>query len=324
MRRRKILALLGVAAAAGPDIVRAASALPRVSFLAIGFGSDTTAFDAIRDELRVLGEIDGQSYQADYHMSDDAAQFSGIVREVVRSNPNIIVTVDSQTAREVFSVTHSIPTVVAFLPTDPIVVGLTESIARPSANVTGVLSLQELMIGKRIEVLTEIVPSLRRVGILYVRGNAGHEVEVAEGKKATVGRQLELVPLGLAVGDSIERVLDSGDTGHLDGLVVLASPVTMSMRQSIIAAEQARRIPAVHSFAFEVEDGALAAYGPEPAEHFQRAAEYVDRLLRGARVADLPFDMPRRILLSLNQRTARVLGLTIPPTLLAAADKIVE
>jgi len=324
LRRREILALFGGVAVAWPNFVRAANTMPpRVSFLAIGFGSDTTGFDVIRDQLRALGQIDGRSYQPDYHMSDDAVQFSGIMQDVIRSNPSIIVTIDTATALDIFALTHSIPIVVAFL-SDPLVLGFTNSMARPTANVTGILGLQEVMIGKRIEILDEIVPSLRRVAILYLKGNVSHELSLRAGKQATSSRPLELIPLGIAAGDSIEQILDRDDIGHLDGLIVLASPVTMSMRRSIIAAERARRIPAVHSFPFEVEEGALAAYGPEPAECFQRAAEYVDRLLRGAKVADLPFDVPRTILLSLNQGTARALGLIIPPPLLATADKIIE
>jgi putative tryptophan/tyrosine transport system substrate-binding protein len=322
MKRRDLMAMLAGAAAAWPATLRAAT-LPRVDFVATGFGSDTTGFDVIRDALRALGQIEGQSYQPRNHMSDDAAQFSRILQDVVQSKPDIIVTIESMTALKVFSLTHTIPIVVAFTG-DPIVLGFTDSIGKPSANVTGIMGLQEELVGKRLEILREIVPSMRRVGILYEFGNATHELILAAGKKAAIQQHLEAVPLGIAAGNPIERVLDRSDTGHLDCLVVLGSPMMMSMRQSIMIAEQVRRIPAIYNFIFEVEEGALAAYGPEPAENFQRAAEYVDRLLHGAKIIDLPFEAPRTILLSFNLRTARAIGVTIPPMLLARADKVIE
>jgi putative ABC transport system substrate-binding protein len=322
MRRRDLIAMVGSAVVAWSGAVRAATAIPRIAFLAVGFGADTTAFDAIRDALRILGEVEGQSYAAEAYTSDNATLISQLAAEVVAANPTVIVTINTTAVGELLRLTQTIPIVVAFTG-DPVALGFTQSVGRPTRNVTGILTLQEVLLEKRIELLGQLVGPMRRVGLLYDVGNPGAELAVS----ATRSRKdptPELVLLGITSGHDIATVLDRSEARELDGLVVLASPMILSYRATLIAAEMKRRLAAVHDFSFEVQEGALAAYGPEPAENFQRAAEYTDRLLHGAKISNLPFEAPRTIRLSLNQRTARSLGLDIPSSLLASADEVIE
>jgi putative ABC transport system substrate-binding protein len=135
---------------------------------------------------------------------------------------------------------------------------------------------------------------------------------------------LTIVPFGLAEVGDLTEMLTRIATARLDGLIVVASPLILSHRREIIDSALAGRLPTMHTFAFEAQDGALAAYGTNTVENFQRAAQYVDRLLGGAKIADLPFDTPRDVTLTINRRTARAIGVEIPPELLARADEVIE
>ena len=323
MRRRDLIVLVGSAAVEWSGAVRAATVIPHVAFLAVGFGADTTAIDAIRDALRILGEVEGQTYVAEAHTSDKATLISRLAAEVVAANPTVIVTINTTGVWELLKLTQTIPIVVAFTG-DPVALGFTQSVGRPTRNVTGILTLQEVLLDKRIELLGQLVGPMRRVGLLYDVGNPGAELAVSAARSRKDPTRPELVVLGVTSGHDIATVLDRSEARELDGLIVLASPMILTYRATLIAAEMTRRLAAVHDFSFEVQEGALAAYGPEPAENFQRAAEYTDRLLHGAKISDLPFEAPRTIRLSLNRRTARSLGLDIPSSLLASADEVVE
>ena len=323
MQRRRLVAMLGVAMAA-PAIVRAAAAaLPRVAFLAVGFGADTTAFDAIRDALRRLGEIDGQTYAAQAYTSDDPALLSQLAGEVVAAKPAVIMAISPVEAQELMKLTQQIPIVVAFTD-DPVALQLTTSVARPSRNVTGTMALQDELFDKKVQLLGEIAGAARRIGVVYYLESPTHRLVLAAAKLRSGGRPPEIVPLGIASGADIDGLFERPEARDLDGVIVLPTPLIVTNRHALIAAEMARRLPAVHQFSFEVRDGALAAYGTDPAENFERTAQYTAQLLHGAKVADLPFQGPRAIRLALNRNTARALGLTIPATLLLRADEVVE
>jgi ABC-type uncharacterized transport system substrate-binding protein len=322
--RRGLIAMLGGTALTWSGATWAAAPLPHIAFVAVGFGTDTTAFDAIRDALRTLGEVEGQTYIPEVHTTDDTMLLSQMAAEVVAANPTVIVTINATTAQEFLKLTQTIPIVVAFTG-DPVALGFTQSVARPTRNVTGIVTLDDVLLWKKIELLEELVGRpLRRVGIMYDIANPSHGplLAAAETRKGVTGA--EVVLLGVTSGPDIADVLDRAEARHLDGLVVMDSPMIVTHRTELIAAETAGRLAAVHDFSFEVQDGALAAYGPEPTENFQRAAEYADRLLHGAKVADLPFDAPQTLHLSLNLKTARAIGLTVPQSLLVQADVVIE
>jgi len=323
MKRRDLLPMLAVAAVAWSGATRAAAAVPHVAFLAVGFGADTTAFDAIRDALRRLGEIEGQTYVPDMHASDNAALLPQMAAEIVALEPAVIVTINSTPALELLKLTQTIPIVVAFTG-DPVALGFTQSVAQPSRNVTGILTVEDVLFAKKLELLGRLVGPMRRAGVIYDVGNPAHDLVLSAAKNRQDPAGPALVLLGVTSGSDLAHVLDRDEARDLDGLIVLASPMIVTYRADLIAAEFSRRLASVHGFLFEVQDGALAAYGPEPTEIFERAAEYADRLLHGAKISDLPFESPKTFRFSLNMRTARALGLAIPPTLLTIADDVIE
>jgi putative tryptophan/tyrosine transport system substrate-binding protein len=323
MRRRDFIAMVGSVAVVGPGTIRAAVTIPHVAFLAVGFGADTTAFDAIREGLRGLGDVEGEAFVAEPFVSDDAALIPHLAEEVVAAHPAVIVTINVLAVSSLLRLTQTIPIVVAFC-ADPVSLGFSKSVARPTGSVTGILTLDDTLLSKRIELLGQIAGPMKRVGLVYDVGNTGLVLMLAKAKAMAAAGGPQIVLLGIASPSDVATVLDRDEAWDLGGLIVAASPVIVTGRANLIAAAIARRMPALHTFAFEVEDGALASYGAEPAESFQRAAEYADRLLHGAKVADLPFESPRSFHLTLNLKTAKAIGLTLSPTLLALADEVVE
>jgi putative ABC transport system substrate-binding protein len=323
MRRRDFVAMVASVAVLRPGTIRAAVTIPHVAFLAVGFGADTTAFDAIRDGLRGLGDVEGQTFVAEPYASNDAARIPELAERVVAAQPAVIVTINAAAVPDLVKRTQSIPIVVAFCP-DPVALGFSKSVARPTGNVTGILTLDDTLLPKKIELLDQLAGPMKRVGLVYDVGNTGQVLMLAKAKTMAATGGPQIVLLGIASPSDVATVLDRDEARDLGGLIVEASPVIVTGRANLIAAAIARRIPALHVFTFEAEDGALASYGPEPAENFQRAAEYADRLLHGAKVADLPFEAPRSFRLTLNLKTAKAIGVTIPPTFLARADQVIE
>jgi putative ABC transport system substrate-binding protein len=322
MRRRDLIAMLG-GAIARPGTIWAATAAPHVAFLAVGFGAgDTAASDAIRQALRNLGEVEGQTYVPEVHAWNDVNP--QLAAQLVAAKPAVIVAITATAVPALVKLTQAIPIVVAFLAGDPAALGFSKSVARPTGNVTGLLTLQDVLLWKKVELLGRLVGPLKRVGLLYQVGTSAQDVLLAKAKNRENAAAPEIVPLGISSSAELSTVLDREEARNLGGLVVAGGPMIGAGLETLIAGEIAHRLGAVHDFSFEAEAGALASYGPEPAENLQRAAEYTARLLHGENIADLPFEAPRTIRLTLNQRTAHRLGLTIPPTLLATADQVIE
>jgi putative ABC transport system substrate-binding protein len=323
MRRREFIMLT-----AAELVARVASAaaqpagLPRVAFLSIAFGSEEPVFEAFSSELRALGQIGGKTFRFELHVAKDDRSLPAVAEAMVRSEPTVLVALHSGAGEALHRLTQSIPIVVVNSG-NPVELGWSTSIARPSGNVTGVLNLVGELAGKRLEILRELVPAARRVGVLYNSSDRGH-VLLANTMAAAQGTEVTIVPFALAEAGDLTEMLLRIAAARLDGLIVWPSPHILSHRREIIESALASRLPTMHAFAFEAQDGGLAAYGTNTVENFQRAAQYVDRLLGGAKIADLPFDTPRAVTLTINQRTARAIGLEIPPSLLARADELIE
>jgi putative ABC transport system substrate-binding protein len=316
-----MLAAAGLVAVA-PAAAQSAG-LPRVVFLSIAFGSEEPVFEAFRDELRALGQIEGKTFRFELHVAPDNQSISAVAEEMVRSKPAVLVALTTIAGDAIHRLTQTIPIVVVSSP-NPLALGWSTGVARPSGNVTGVLDLIDDLAGKRVEILRELVPAARRVGVLYEVDNPAHDVVLAHTRAAAHRAELTIVPFGLAEAGDLTEMLIQIAAERLDGLIVVPSPYILSHRREIIESALASRLPTMHAFAFEAQDGGLAAYGTNTVENFQRAAQYVDRLLGGAKIADLPFDTPRGVTLTINQRTARAVGLEIPPSLLARANEVIE
>jgi putative ABC transport system substrate-binding protein len=319
--RRRLLGGAAALLAMGRAATARSAEPARVAFVAIGFGADRTVFDVIREELRALGQVEGQSYTAEIHVSDDVSRSAELAAKIVRSQPDLVFALDMVVVSELRSLTHRIPIVIAFT-NDPIALGFTDELARPTSNVTGIQGLQESLILKRLEILKALVPSARKVGVVYQIGAGELALTAAKAREQELA--LDLTTLGVAGPQDVGTVLDRAAASGLQGIVLLPSPFILSNRRAIVDSQIRLKMPVVGQFLFEVEEGLLAAYGTEPMENFQRAAQYVDRLLRGARIASLPFDTPRNIRFGLNLRTARTIGVAVPSGLVAAADEAIE
>jgi putative ABC transport system substrate-binding protein len=219
--------------------------------------------------------------------------------------------------------TTSIPIVVVSSG-DPVALGLTGSQSRPTGNVTGIEDGTSLLAAKRIELLAELLPRARRIALLYDPENVNHRAVLDASRTAAASLGLELLPIGVVTAGQVALGPDRAKAAAADALVVAGGPVLIEHRRALIERATALGLPSIHAFGFEAQDGALAAYGTDTADNWRRAAQYVDRLLRGAQVADLPFEPPGRVFLTLNLRTSRTLGIAVPASVVARADEVIE
>jgi putative ABC transport system substrate-binding protein len=246
-----------------------------------------------------------------------------LARELVELRPDVIVSATEPAARALAEATRQIPIVLALIG-DPIALELTRSIARPTSNVTGFTTGHETITAKRVQLLTELVPAALRIALLWVQGNMQNMLVLERARQAAVGLNVELVSLPVSYYTDVPRALRSAEQEAVDALLVAADPVTLRNRRTIIDYCFFAGLPAMHSYAVEVRDGALISYGSDVVEDFSRAADYVDRILKGARVADLPFQEPAHIALAINLKTAKSIGLAVPLDLLVRADEVIE
>jgi putative tryptophan/tyrosine transport system substrate-binding protein len=241
----------------------------------------------------------------------------------VAKKPDVIVSAAAISARALTDATHDIPIVMALVG-DPVELGLTRSMARPTRNVTGFTTGHDTLAAKRLELLLEVVPTVRKVGFLWVPTNVQHRLVEERTRQAAAALNVELMSLPVTTAEEISAAIARAENGGKTALLTAADPLIVRNRRMIIDECLLLNLPSMHSYSFEVRDGALMSYGSDVGEDYERTAVYVDRLLKGAKVADLPFQEPTHIVLTLNLRTARSIGLTIPPSLLARADEVIE
>ena len=318
MRRREFITLLGGAAAGWPLAVRAqrGGKLPTIGLLG-GSSADTNRAAFVR-RLQELGWIEGRTVAIEYRYAEGRPErFSEIAAEFVRVDVIVTAGTMALAAKEVTSV---IPIVFPISP-DPVGVGLVASLARPGGNVTG-LSTQDLdLVRKRIELSREIVPGLRRLAIL---GNVGERArEMSEAQTAAAKLGLEAVTSGVRRSEDIAPALEA-IKGRSDALYVCSGPFQSRNQLYINTQALASRLPTILGDREDAKAAGLMSYGPNYADLWRRAGDYVDKILRGAKPADLPVEQPTKFELVINLKTAKALGLTIPPALLARADEVIE
>jgi putative ABC transport system substrate-binding protein len=321
-RRREFITLLGGAAAAWPLAARAQqpAKLPTVGFLGTSTRSHwTTAFV---QRLRELGWIEGHTVAIEYRWAEGRSErFAEIAAEFVHLKVDVIFTTGSAVLA-VKQATSAIP-VVFTLAQDPLGTGLVASLARPGGNVTGISNQQTDLATKRLELLREVVPTLRRLAILANIGNPAAVLEM--GEVQATGRTL-----GLEVATSefrrAEELASAFEVlkGRTDALYVCSDSLTFTHRVRIKTLALGLRLPMIYVERENVEAGGLMSYGPNFPDLFRRAADYVDKILRGAKPGELPVEQPTKFDLVINLTTARALGLDVPPQLLARADEVIE
>jgi len=324
MRRREFILALGGTAAAWPFASRAqqASKLRTIGFL----GADASAFSpwtaAFMARLRELGWIEGRTIAVEYRWSEGRIERSTeIAAEFVRLNVDVIVT-GSHAVPAAKHATSVIP-IVFVLALDPVGGGLVASLARPGGNVTG-LSIQAAdLANKRLELLREVVPRLRRLALMGNVGFAEAVLEMGEVQAAARTLDLEVVPLEIRRADDITPAFEALKA-QADALYVAQDALVATNRTRILTLALRAQQPTIFGTRDFAQAGALMSYGPNFPDQFRRAAELVDKILRGAKPADLPVEQPTKFELVINLTTAKALGLTIPDKLLSLADEVIE
>jgi putative tryptophan/tyrosine transport system substrate-binding protein len=325
MKRRQFITLIGGAAVAWPRAGQAQQAgkLPTIGFLGAssqsGWSSWTGAFVT---RLRELGWIEGHTVAIEYRWAEGRKErFAEFAAEFVRLKVDVIVTA-ATAGYAAKQVTSTIPIVLA-VAGDPVGDGLVMSLARPGGNVTG-MSLQQIDIaGKRLGLLREILPSLKRVAILADAGFPADALEMDQVEAMAHSFGIEITRLALRGADDIAPAIEALK-GGADALYVCADSLTTTNQLLIITSVQAARLPTIFGARENVGVGGLMSYGPSFSDLFRNAAEYVDKILRGAKPSDLPIEQPTKFELVINLKTAKALGLTIPPGVLAIADEAIE
>jgi putative ABC transport system substrate-binding protein len=323
MRRDFIAGLAG--AAAWPLMARGQqpAKLPTIGYFgtvaASAWGPWTAAF---AQRLRELGWIEGRTVAIHYRWAEGRAErLAEIAAEFVRLKVDVIVTGGNAAvaAKQASSV---IPIVFALMD-DPLSMGLVASLARPGGNVTGLSMQQTELAGKRLELLREVVPGLRRLAIMANAGNPASMAELRELQATARTLALEVVPSEISRAEDIATAFEALKS-RAQALCVVGDALVMTHRVRISTMALAARLPTIYNIREYVEAGGLMSYGPNIPDLFRRAADFVDKILRGAKPGEIPVEQPTKFDLVINLTTAKALGLNVPPTLLAQADEVIE
>ena len=329
MKRREFIALLGGATAASTAWPRATGAqtppkIPRIGYIA---GASSARGDhivaAFRQGLTELGYVEGQTIALEVRWAEGRTERAlELVAELVDLKMNVLVAGNSVAALAAQKATRTIP--IVMVAADPVGLGLVASLARPGANVTGLSYFNEAIIAKRLQLLKELVPRLAQVAVLRNPSVAVHATFWQETEVAARTLGVALQPLDIRGPDDFEVAFGAATRGNAQALIALDDALTITHRPRIVALAASSRLPAMYGLREFPDDGGLISYGPSFVDLFRRAATYVDKILKGAKPADLPVEQPTKFELVINQKTAKALGLEIPATLLARADEVIE
>jgi len=295
----------------------------------IGFmrGGSPTApeVDAFRQGLRELGYVEGKNIIIDFRNTEGKTdRFASVAAELVRLKVDIIVAAGgSAVVLAAKPATDTIP-IVMTNPGDPVAIGVVASLARPGGNVTGLTSSSTELSGKLVELLKEAVPKLTRVAVLWSPAEPGNARNFKETEVAAQSLRLKLLSLGVRTPDELDNALQSSIKDRAGALIIIRSPAYTSTGERIVDFAAKNRLPTMFPEKLFVEAGGLMSYAPNIADNFRRAATYVDKILKGAKPADLPVERPMKFEFIINLKTAKQIGLPIPPNVLARADKVIK
>jgi ABC-type uncharacterized transport system substrate-binding protein len=297
----------------------------RLGFLAATSAStEKSRIEAFRQGMGELGYVEDKNIVIEWRFGEGKLdRLPDLAAELVLLKVDVIVTAGPNSTRAVKEATATIPIVMG-LDTDPVGSGVVASLARPGGNITGLSSLQPELSGKRLELLKEIVPRLSHVAVFGTSVNPGNAQALRETELAAGAFGVKLQYLDVLSPKDIETVFRSASKGRVDAVLLLASPVYISHRKQLADLAVKSRLPAIYNRPEYVEDGGLMAYSPSVDDMFRRAAKYVDKILKGAKPADLPVEQPVKFEFIINLKAAKQIGLTIPPNVLARADRVVR
>jgi putative tryptophan/tyrosine transport system substrate-binding protein len=324
--RREFITLLGGAAAAWPLAARAQQAgkIHTIGVLSPGSSAGSLANLAFPNALRELGWIEGKHVAFERRWAENQLErLPELAAQLVRLNVDVILAVGTLGPLAAKRATSTIP-IVMTAAGDPVGSGLVASLARPGGNVTGMSLMAPDLGGKRLELLKELLPRLARVAVLWNAANPYPAIVFKETQAAGRTLGIEVQSLEVRGPDDFDGAFAAARQQHPDALIAVEDPLTFTYRRRIADFAVANQLPSLHGLREDVEAGGLISYGANLADLFRRAAYYVDKILKGAKPADLPVQQPTKFELVINLKTARALGLTVPPTLLARADEVIE
>jgi putative ABC transport system substrate-binding protein len=325
MKRREFIALVGGAAAAWPlaALAQQVTKLPTIGYLGGVTAAESQRVASFVQRLRELGWIEGRNVTIEYRRTDGRPeQMAEFAAEFVRLKVDVIVTWATPPTVAVKQATSVIPIVFAVVG-DPVGTGLVASLARPGGNVTGLSLLQTDSASKRVELLREVVPDLRRLAFMGNLGNPALMLELGEVQAATRILGLEITTPEIRRAEDIAPAFEKLK-GHAEALYVAPDPLLLANRVRINTLVLTARLPAIYNSREWVEAGGLMSYGPNFLDLFRRAAGYVDKILRGSKPGEIPIEQPTKFDLVINLTTAKALGLTIQESFLLRADEVIE
>jgi putative tryptophan/tyrosine transport system substrate-binding protein len=330
MRKAGILSILFVAVLLAIAIMAEAqqpAKVPRIGYVS-GSGDPKapgSLVEGFRQGLRDLGYIEGKNILVEYRYAEGKLdRVPGLVTELVQLKVDVLVSGNFAAARAAKQATKTIPTVI-ITAQDPVAAGLVDSLARPGGNITGLTRLTRELSGKRLELLKEVIPGISRVGVIWDTNAPGPVIAVKEYEAAA--RALKIPFQSLEVrgpNPDLEGAFQAAAKGRVNALVTITNPVLNRYQKQIVDLATKNRLPSMYETGDYVEAGGLMSYSSNDADQYRRAAYYVDRILKGTKPADLPLEQPTKFEFLINLQTAKQMGLTIPPNVLARADKVIK
>jgi putative ABC transport system substrate-binding protein len=328
MKRRQFIRLIGGAAAAWPIAARAQQSSNKIPVVGVLWHAGSAEEEDVYLSVLVkafndLGYFEGKNIHLDHRFpAENPDRYRTLGQELIDAKPDAIVAVTLAGAVALKQLTSTIPIVFVLVP-DPIASGLVESLARPGGNLTGLSLMSVDLSGKRLELLKEAVPNLSRVALLLDLFSPNKEGQIKANQTAAEALGISLWPAEISAPDEIEPVFSKIAQDRADAVMRGAGTILFNLRARVGAAALAHRLPIMTYIAEEVPHGFLMSYGQDFPDFVRRAAAYTDRILKGAKPADLPVEQPTKFKLVLNLKTAKALGLTIPQTLIVSADEVI-
>jgi putative ABC transport system substrate-binding protein len=328
MHRREVLLVLGASAAAWPLRARAQSAAEksyRIGYLALLPGEEASLLKPFSQRLRELGYSEGKNLTIEFRSAEGRPERLGqLAAELMQGNPDVLVSgFGTLAAKAAAAASRTVPVVFTNVG-DPVGAGLVASLARPGANVTGLSAQAADIAAKRLQMLRSLLPANSTIAVLLNPDTPFSASALAELKSAAQLSQQRLAVFEARHAEEISAGIDAASSSGAAGLMVLEDPVLLGARQTIIDRVADARLPAAYGLKEFAEGGGLLSYGQDSLQNPRRAADYVDKILKGERPADLPVEQPTKFDLVINLIAAKALGVTVPATLLATADKVIE
>lgn len=323
MQRREFIAFLGGAVAVWPLGAHAQKSSPRIGWLVYGDAKLGPIDQSLKDALAQAGLLDGRNIEIVFRYANGMSdRLPGLAAELVAQKPSVLLAVGGDVIKPLFEASKGSIPIVGGVSDSPMRAGIAESLARPSKNFTGITFLTDEMAAKRIELLKEVVPNARHVAVIFNPLHFDDEVTFARRGAESLGIDLTTHPIN-EVAD-LDAALHGVSASGADSLLVISSRLTGIVAGKIAQHAQERRLPVIASWREFVESGALLSYGPNRIFEAKRLAGYVQKVLNGEKPADLPIELPVKFELVINLKTAKAVGLTVPPSLLGRADKVIE